>query len=103
MWVECLVALNAIDEPRLVHYGSYETSFLRQMKKRYPNPGPEIALDGLLESSVNLLAVVYAQVYFPTYSNGLKDIARHLGFRWSHPAASGLAALSWRRRRENRS
>jgi predicted RecB family nuclease len=100
MWVECLVALNAIDQPRLIHYGSYETSFLRQMKKRYPNPGPEIALDGLLESTVNLLAVVYAQVYFPTYSNGLKDIARHLGFRWSHPAASGLAALSWRRQWE---
>ena len=69
------------------------------MKKRYPNPR-EIALDGLLESTVNLLAVVYAQVYFPTYSNGLKDIARHLGFRWSHPAASGLAALSWRRQWE---
>jgi len=98
MWVECLVALNAIDEPRLIHYGSYETFFLRQMKKRYPSPS--IALDGLLESSVNLLAVVYAQVYFPTYSNGLKDIARHLGFRWSHPAASGLAALSWRRQWE---
>src|SRR6202040_3792225 len=73
------------------------TSFLRQMKKRYPNPRPETALDALLESTVNLLAVVYAQVYFPTYSNGLKDIARYLGFRWSHPTASGLAALSWAR------
>jgi hypothetical protein len=36
-------------------------------------------------------------VYFPTYSNGLKDVASYLGFRWSESAASGLVALSWRR------
>jgi predicted RecB family nuclease len=100
MWAECLVALNAIDEPRLIHYGSYEASFLRQMKKRYPNLGPGTPLDDLIESTVNLLAVVYAQVYFLTYSNGLKDIARHLGFRWSHSASSGLAALCGRRQWE---
>jgi hypothetical protein len=29
---ECLAALSHIDEPRLIHYGNYETSFLRQMK-----------------------------------------------------------------------
>jgi hypothetical protein len=45
----------------------------------------------------NLLSIIYPQVYFPTYSNGLKDIAHHLGFRWSEPAASGVAALRWRR------
>jgi predicted RecB family nuclease len=65
MWADCLVALNAIDEPRLIHYGSYETSFLRQMKKRYPNLEPTKVLDDLLESTVNLLSVVYAHVYFP--------------------------------------
>ena len=100
MWADCLVALSGIDEPRLIHYGSYETSFLRRMKKRYPSLGSATALDNLIESTVNLLAVVYAHVYFPTYSNGLKDIAGHLGFRWSGPAASGLAALCWRRQWE---
>ena len=38
MWTDCLRALETIEAPRLVHYGSYETTFLRQMKKRYPNP-----------------------------------------------------------------
>jgi hypothetical protein len=100
MWAECLVALNAIDEPRLIHYGSYERSFLTQMKKRYPHLGQGTPIDHLIESTVNLLAVIYAHVYFPTYSNGLKNIARHLGLRWSDPASSGLAALCWRRQWE---
>ena len=67
------------------------------MRKRYPHPEWTDLLDQLNRSAVNLLAAIYARVYFPSYSNGLKDVARHLGFRWSDPAASGLLALSWRR------
>jgi len=100
MWSECLAMLGTIDDPWLVHYGSYETNFLRRMKNRYPNLGPGTRLDHLVASAVNLVTIIYAQVYFPTCSNGLKDIAQHLGFRWSHPLASGLAALCWRRQWE---
>jgi predicted RecB family nuclease len=32
----------------------------------------------------------------PTYSNGLKDVARRLGFEWSESEASGRQALIWR-------
>jgi Transposase IS66 family/RNase_H superfamily len=49
---------------------------------------------------VNVLSVVRAHVYFPTYSNGLKDVAGFLGFRWSDPDASGLQSIVWRRRWE---
>jgi predicted RecB family nuclease len=101
MWTECLRTLDGIDTPRLVHYGGYETTFLRQMKKRYPNPEWTALLDQLIGSAVNLLSTIYARVYFPTYSNGLKDVARYLGFRWSEPTASGLVALAWRREWEH--
>jgi predicted RecB family nuclease len=97
MWTECLRTLDSIDTPRLVHYGAYETTFLRQMRKRYPNPERRGLLDQLIASAVNLLSAIYGRVYFPTYSNGLKDVARYLGFRWSEPTASGLVALTWRR------
>lgn len=97
MWTECLRTLDDIDTPRLVHYGAYETTFLRQMRNRYPNPERTGFLDQLIASAVNLLSTIYARVYFPTYSNGLKDVARYLGFRWSEPTASGLVALAWRR------
>src|SRR4029077_14320859 len=46
--------------------------------------------------AVNILSLTYAQIYFPTYSNGLKDIARHLGFEWSESEASGLNTIIWR-------
>lgn len=97
MWAQCLSTLGTMNAPRLVHYGGYETTFLRQMKERYPNPQQIALLDQLIASAVNLLSTIYAHVYFPVYSNGLKNVARYLGFRWSEPAPSGLVALSWRR------
>lgn len=101
MWTDCLRALETIEAPRLVHYGSYETTFLRQMKKRYPNPERTALPDQLIASAVNLLSTIYARVYFPTYSNGLKDVARYLGFQWSETTASGLVALALRREWEH--
>ena len=100
MWAACLQTLATINDGRLIHYGSYETTFLRQMNKRYPDVGPTGIADQLIARAVNLITVIYGHVYFPTYSNGLKDIARYLGFRWSELTASGFMALRWRRQWE---
>jgi Transposase IS66 family/RNase_H superfamily len=100
IWAECILTLDTIDNPKLVYYGAYETSFLRHMKERYSGIGQAVSLDPLMTSALNLLATIYAQVYFPTYSNGLKDIAHHLGFHWSEHGVSGLVALHWRRQWE---
>src|SRR5260370_5871715 len=40
---------------------------------------------------------MYGTIYFPTYSNGLKEIARWLGFEWTWLQASGTAAILSRR------
>jgi hypothetical protein len=98
IWRECLSALKEIDKPRIVHYGAYETRFLRHMRERWkPTPQDAAFVDRILEGSVNLLARMYGRIYFPTYSNGLKDIARWLGFEWTWPQASGTAAMLLRR------
>ena len=96
MWADCLNTLNTIMRPRLVHYGSYETQFLKRMRSRYANIGSPAVMDQIAGSALNLLSVIYGYVYFPTYSNGLKELATYLGFRWSEIAASGLTALTWR-------
>jgi predicted RecB family nuclease len=97
MWASCLHALRLISTPHLIHYGSYETQFLKRMKERYAVGTKDEAFhDQLIASSFNLLSLTYAQVYFPTYSNGLKDVARYLGFEWSERDGSGLKALIWR-------
>jgi predicted RecB family nuclease len=102
MWVKCLETLALIDQPNLIHYGSYETQFLRRMKARYCGASTNSELiDQLISSSVNLLSFTYAQIYFPTYSNTLKEIARFLGFEWSERDPSGLRALMWRSEWEN--
>jgi predicted RecB family nuclease len=96
MWADCLYRLTAIDNPRLIHYGSYETQFLKRMRIRYPNSGNSAFLDQLTKSALNLLSPIYAHVYFPTYSNSLKEVARYLGFSWSDSTSSGLTSLVWR-------
>jgi predicted RecB family nuclease len=97
IWVSFLQTLAKIETPQLLHYGSYEMAFLKRMKERYgeavENPS---SLDQLIAESVNLLSVIYAHIYFPTYSNGLKEIAKYLGFQWSEANASGLNTLIWR-------
>ena len=97
IWIAFLRTLAKIENPQLIHYGSYETIFLKRMKERYSEAVKNPAfLDQLIADAVNLLSVIYAQIYFPTYSNGLKDIARYLGFQWSDSNASGLHSLMWR-------
>lgn len=97
IWHSFLQTLAKIKDPRLIHYGSYETAFLKRMKGRYGGANENPArVERLIAESLNLLSVIYAQVYFPTYSNGLKEIAQYLGFRWSDSEASGLSSLIWR-------
>jgi predicted RecB family nuclease len=97
MWAACLQTLAHIDTPQLLYYGRYETAFLKRMQERY-GAGVEhhVFVDQLIRESVNVLSVLYAQIYFPTYSNSLKEIAQYVGFHWSEATASGLHALMWR-------
>jgi len=79
------------------HYGSYEARFLKKMRREAPT---KKRIDQLTGRLVNVLASIYGCFYFPTYSNGLKDVASTLGFTWTEKNASGVLSLVWRRRWE---
>lgn len=96
IWNEILGILGTVENPVLIHYGSYETVFLRRMCERYGEPLKGSVVAGAIQAAVNLLSVTFARVYFPTFSNGLKEIAGHLGFRWSDVTAAGLQSIRWR-------
>lgn len=82
---------------QLVYYGGYEKAFLRKIAKHYPELfAGRISAEDIDARSTNLLQVIYSQIYFPTYSNGLKDVAGHLGFRWSQSNPTGLDSIVWR-------
>jgi hypothetical protein len=59
-------------------------------------------VERLLARAVNVLSAIHASVYFPTFSNGLKDVGRYLGCSWTEGNASGLQSLVWRARWEQK-
>ncbi len=96
IWNEFIGILGNIKDPVLIHYGSYETVFLKRMGDRYGVPPAASIVARAMKKSVNLLSVIFAQVYFPTFSNRLKDIGHFLGARWTGPVISGLQSLAYR-------
>jgi predicted RecB family nuclease len=85
------------EEPLVFCYGGYEKAFIRRMRRQAERKRP---VDKLLAALANTLSTIYSHFYFPTYSNGLKDVAACLEFRWSDPDASGLQSIAWRIRWE---
>ena len=78
---------------------------LRQLRKEAAEADEEGgqeegAVDRALAKAVNVLSAIHASVYFPTFSNGLKDVAGYLGCTWTEENASGLQSLVWRARWE---
>ncbi len=66
------------------------------MYKRYGGLEPETVVFQAINNPLNLLSFIYARIYFPTYSNGLKDIAKYLGFRWTESNPAGIQTIIWR-------
>ena len=89
-----LDVVSAHEDYRIYAYGNYEAAFLRRMMKM---PCSEEQVKGVMARLVNVLSIIRAHIYFPTYSNGLKDIGRYLGFDWTEPDASGIQSIVWRR------
>lgn len=85
--------LEKFNSPRLFHYGSYES-------KAFARWTSTTSSHSLVEEAVNLLSLIYRRVYFPVYSNSLKEVGKFLGFKWTDESSSGLSALVWRARWE---
>jgi predicted RecB family nuclease len=96
IWISFLKILAEIENPVLIHYGSFETTFFRRMLERYGEPLDGSGAASTIKSALNLISLLFAQVYFPTYSNRLKDLAGSLSFRWSSANPSGIQSIIWR-------
>ena len=66
------------------------------MGERYGKLPEGSAVADSIARCVNLLSVIFAHIYFPVYSNRLKDIGSLLGAKWQSADASGLNAIAWR-------
>lgn len=99
IWKEFLTLLSAFDSFSLLHFGSYELDFMSRMLKKYGGVS-EITAERLKSASINILTYCYLNVYFPTYSNSLKELATYLKFQWGSPGSSGLDSIDWRQQWE---
>ncbi|NVN91199.1 MAG: IS66 family transposase [Desulfuromonadales bacterium] len=95
-WNIFLELLATLESPVLLHYGSYETTFIKTMSDRYGTSIKEFDAKHILSSAINILSIIYGHIYFPVHSNGLKEIAKHYGMNWSSEDASGITTIVWR-------
>jgi len=82
------------DAPRLYCYGNYERIVIARMRRQFRR---KKFVDAVLAALTNVVTVIYPHFYFPTYSNGLKEVAGCLGCRWTEPDASGIESVVWRK------
>jgi len=99
IFTSLFVLLRQYPEASIYHYGSYETKGLRQVQKKWPYFKNDIT--GIEPQMVNLLGFLRTHVYPPVYSNGLKEVAHFLGFKWKIAGADGLQSVQWRKSWEN--
>jgi predicted RecB family nuclease len=101
IWGEFLAIVETIKNPVLIHYGSYETDFIKRMRTRYGTRYQNSSESKDIGSFLNLLSFIYAQIYFPSFSTGLKDIAGFFGFTWTDADFTGLQSIVSRSRWED--
>ncbi len=95
IFIQMLDSFRGLNDFVVYHYGAYEIQALKQIAKNISKSYQD-KLNFIISHSVNILNFISNDVYTPTYTNGLKDIAFHLGFVWSDEKASGLQSIFWR-------
>ena len=96
IWMDFVNILSEIERPILIHFGRFEKTFFKRMRQRYGESLENSKVASAITSSINLLSVIFAQIYFPTFSNSLKEIASSLKFVWSDPTLFGPNSIMCR-------
>ncbi len=95
LWDEFLQVIQRHPDAPIFHYGQYDLRACEVLAQRSGGN-----LGDLSGRFVNVLSAIYGNIYFPTYGNGLKEIATHIGAQWPSELNSGLKSLVWRQRWE---
>ena len=99
IWTKLLDLLRILGDYNIFHYGAYEKAYIKKMLRKYPLP--DAPFPGTLDSALfNVLGAIRTNVYFPAFSNGLKDIGACLGANWTGKVRSGIDCIAARMRWE---
>jgi hypothetical protein len=91
IWWDFLDFLAQHHDAPIYHYGGYDLRAIKILDKRY-----ETDNQALIDRLINVNKQIYGKIYFPVYSNKLKEVANFVGATWTAPDASGIQSLVWR-------
>jgi hypothetical protein len=80
---------------RVFHFGDYDATAIKRLIVNSADTCRE-QFQTILNRLVNVLSTIHSYVYFPTYSNSLKDLGRHLGSYPDPGGPTGLDSIAWR-------
>ena len=78
--------------PKFYHWHHYERTHLTKMSEHYGLPDTLIA--PTLDNLVDLSPIANSMFAFPAYGEGLKEIAKSLGFNWRQGDVSALTSMA---------
>ena len=93
--------VGQLESFHVFHFGDYDTAALKHMKARL-SEAHQKQVDTILGKCTNVLSAIYPHVYFPSYSNSLKDIGRFVTADCASHVATGLESMIWRRKWETK-
>jgi hypothetical protein len=94
--VTSIFLLSSYKDYPIYHYGSFENTVFEKLSKKYSTD-----IESIKSRFVNVNAPIFGKIYFPTYSNRLKDLGAYIGAKWTNKNASGLQTIIWRSKWEN--
>jgi len=81
------------DDFVIYYFSHFEKTHLNRMFDKY---GADKELKTrIMENCIDLQRVVKSTVTFPTTKNGLKEIAKYLGFKWRHKDVTAQESMAW--------
>lgn len=76
----------------IYHYHHYEKTHLEKMMTRYGVD--EKVKKMVFENMIDIYKIATSSVAFPTYGNGLKPVAKYLGFSWRHKNVDATESIA---------
>ena len=83
--------INEYPDSPIFHYGNYDSKAIEILGKRYKTSTTHIQ-----PHLINISNSIFGKVYFPVYSNRLKELGNYIGATWTSGNASGIQSLVWR-------
>jgi len=91
IWQQFLSKINEYPDSNIFHYGNYDSKSIETLGERY-----NTSVKHIQSRLINISNSVFGKIYFPIYSNRLKDLGNYIGASWSSKNASGIQSLVWR-------